>query len=268
VGDRHAHLWVLRDGTPAHAPPGRLAVGADGRLACHVCGRWFAHLGAHVRRHGWTAQQYRDAVGLPLHVPLCSRDLSAQIATRQKRAWDASQAVRDRFEPGHRMAQAGELSRLAAASRHRGAAGQTPDAVRESRAGRLAAGRATVARTRREQLDKIVSAAGVTDLPTLLRNRYEAGASLAQLASLTSLGRGRLRAELIASGARIRATGINQPASKHARAGVNDARTAERIGVPDIRAWLAEQRQAGVTLRELAERTGRSIPWVQSRLAQ
>jgi hypothetical protein len=54
----HGHLWVLRDGTPVHVPPGRLVVSDDGRLACHLCGRWFAHLGAHLRRHGWTAAQH------------------------------------------------------------------------------------------------------------------------------------------------------------------------------------------------------------------
>jgi hypothetical protein len=64
----HAHLWVLLDGTPAHLAPGRLAANEDGQLACHLCGRWFAHLGAHLRRHGWTVGQYREAAGLELHV--------------------------------------------------------------------------------------------------------------------------------------------------------------------------------------------------------
>jgi hypothetical protein len=264
----HPHLWVLRDGTPAHFPPGRLAVGTDGRLACHLCGQWFVHLGAHLRRHGWTAGQYREAVGLPLHVPLCSTALSGQIAARQKRAWDTSQAVRDRFAPGRRLARSGELSRLsAAASRERDRTGQIPEAVRASRTQRLAAGRTTMARLRGEHLDQIVAAAGAADLHTLLRNRYAAGHSLEQLARLTGLGRSRLRTELAASGAQIRPPGVNQPASKHARAARNDERAAARLGVPDIRFWLAEQHQAGATLRDLARRVDRSIPWVQSRLA-
>lgn len=108
---------MLGDGTPAHVPPGRLVVSDDGRLACHLCGRWFTHLGAHLRRHGWTADQYRDAVGLPLHMPLCSAGLSGRIAARQKRAWEADPLVRARFEAGRLLARTGELSRLSAEAR-------------------------------------------------------------------------------------------------------------------------------------------------------
>ncbi len=36
----------------------------DGRIACHLCGRWFEHLGPHLRAPGWTAARYRAAVGI------------------------------------------------------------------------------------------------------------------------------------------------------------------------------------------------------------
>lgn len=53
---RHAHLWVLSDGTGLHAPPGTLTRDDEtGRL----CGRWFRSLGSHVRAHGYTADTYR-----------------------------------------------------------------------------------------------------------------------------------------------------------------------------------------------------------------
>jgi len=264
----HGHLWTLRDGTPSHVPPGQLAISDDGRLACHLCGRWFTHLGGHLRRHGWTAAQYRDAVGLPLHVPLCSADLSAQIMARQKRAWDASPEMRARFEPGHQLAGSGELGRLAAdAGRDRDRSGRTPGAVRAARAQRLAAGRITMATRRHVQLGSVVAAAGAADLPALLRARYASGASLEQLARLTGLGRTRLRAELIAAGVEIRSTGTNQLASKQARASRNDAQAAARVGTPDIQAWLRSRYQEGATLRDLATQVNRSIPWVRSRLA-
>jgi len=264
----HGHLWTLPDGTPAHVPPGRLTVGDDGRLACHLCGRWFAHLGGHLRRHGWTAAQYRDAVGLPLHVPLCSESLSGQIKVRQKRAWDASPAARARFEPGRQLARSGELSRLAAdASQDRDRSGRTPGAVRAARAQRLAAGRATTARRRQARLDGVVAAAGAADLAALLRARYASGSSLAELARLTGLGRIRLRAELVAAGTGIRPAGANHLASKQARAARNDARAAAQAGVPDIRAWLRSRYQQGATLRDLAGQVGHSVPWVRSRLA-
>ena len=265
---RHGHLWMLRDGTPAHVPPGRLVVSADGRLACHLCGRWFTHLGAHLRRHGWTAAQYRDAVELPLHTPLCSEDMSGQIAARQKRTWEASAQARARFEPGRLLARTGELSRLsAAASRERDSSGQLPDAVRAAREQCLAEGRATQARERQARLDASVAAAGATDLPSLLRARYADGFSLDQLGRLTGLGRSRLRAELVAAGVEIRPPGANQPTSKHARAERNDALTAAQVGTPDIRAWLLPRYERGVTLRGLAMEVNRSIPWVRSRLA-
>ena len=104
---RHRHLWMLRDGTPAHVPPGRLVMSDDGRLACHLCGRWFTHLGAHLRRHGWTAARYRDAVGLPMHTPLCSEGMSGEIAARQKRTWDASAQARAERNDALAAAQVG-----------------------------------------------------------------------------------------------------------------------------------------------------------------
>jgi hypothetical protein len=264
----HAHLWVLLDGTPAHAAPGRLAADEDGRLACHLCGRWFAHLGAHLRGHGWTAAQYREAAGLPLHVPLCSADVSGQIAARQKANWDRDPEAGNRFAPGRELARSGELNRLAtAAAKIRQDSGRAPGTVLAARAAHLAAGRAAQAGQRDRRLAAVVAGSGAGSLHELLRARYGAGASLGQLAKLTGLGRVRLRAELAAAGAVIRASGDNLPASRHARGTANDALAGARVGAGDIRAWLLAQRQAGATLRELAQRTGRSIPWVRSRLA-
>jgi hypothetical protein len=264
----HGHLWVLRDGTPAHVAPGRLAANGDGQLACHLCGQWFVHLGVHLRRHGWTAAQYREAVGLELRVPLCSTVMSGEIAARQKLNWDRSPQARTRFAAGRELAQSGELSRRsAAAARTRQDAGGMPPAARAARASRLAAGRATQAQQQKRHLDALVAAAGAGSLHELLRARYGSRASMDQLAKQTGLGRGRLRAELVAAGVIIRRSGVNTPASKHARATRNDALVAARVGTVDLRGWLLAQRQAGMTLRELAGRTGRSIPWVLSRLA-
>lgn len=48
----HGHLWQLPDGTGLHAPFGILIHSDDGgAVCCHLCGRWFRHLGAHVRAH-------------------------------------------------------------------------------------------------------------------------------------------------------------------------------------------------------------------------
>jgi len=264
----HGHLWALLDGTPAHAAPGRLTADDDGRLACHLCGRWFAHLGAHLRRHGWTATRYREAVGLTLHVPLCSTEISERIAAKQKANWDRDSQARNRFAPGRELARSGELNRLATtAATIRQNSGQTPEAVLAARARRLAAGRAAQASGRDSRLAAVVAASGTSTLHELLRARYDAGASLDGLARLTGLGRTRLRTELAAAGVVVRQPGANLQASKRARGATNDAWAAARVGAGDIRAWLLAQRRTGATLRELAQRTGRSVPWVRSRLA-
>ncbi len=58
---QHRHLWSLPDGTGLHAPPGRTLHDGDERPCCHLCGRWFAALGPHLRTHGYTADAYRAA---------------------------------------------------------------------------------------------------------------------------------------------------------------------------------------------------------------
>jgi hypothetical protein len=145
--------------------------------------------------------------------------------------------------------------------------GATPAAARAARSTSLAAGRATQAQQRQRHLDAVVTAAGAASLHELLRERYGSGAGLDQLMKLTGLGRTRLRAELAGAGVAVRPSGVNNPASRQARAARNDATVAARVGTRDIRSWLRTQRRAGVPLRDLAQRTGRSIPWVQARLA-
>lgn len=233
---------------------------------CHLCGRWFTHLGAHLRRHGWTARGYRQEVGLALHVPLCSAKLSARIAARQQAAYPG---FREILEPGQGLARSGELQRLAAAAaRLRDERGAVPAAQADARHGRLAAGRRTVAARRRQRLDLVVEAAKARDLDDLLRQAYQDGASLADLVRRTGLGRSGLRAALIAAGVQIRPTGRNRPTSKTARARSIDAAVAVHVGADDIRKWLLQRRAAGGTLRVLADETGRSIPWVRSRLSR
>lgn len=268
VARTHEHLWVLWDGTPAHAPPERLTYDATGRLACHLCGKWFTHLGAHLRRHGWTAEQYREAVGLPRGEPLCSSSLSSAIAGRQKRSYHRDAAVRARFEPGQQRARSGELGLLAAKAAHaRRSAAEEHPAVTARRRAALEAGRDTRTRRRSDRLATAVRAAGAADLHDLLRGHYAAGGSLASLAALTGLGRARLRAELTAAGVDVRPSGRNLAASKARRAQQADAGVAARLGVDDVAAWLLARRAEGATLAVLACETGRSVTWVRARLA-
>lgn len=111
------------------------------------------------------------------------------------------------------------------------------------------------------------SSAGAGDLHDFLRHHYAGGASLDALSRRAGLGRARLRTELTAAGVGVRRSGVNNPASKHARAHNIDAQVAARVGAEDIRVWLRSQRANGTTIQALARQTQRSIPWIQSRLA-
>ncbi len=67
---------------------GRLGVLAtDGqRVECHACGRWFHHLGHHVRQtHNLTADEYRALFGLNVRTGLVGPDLAAGMRARAVR---------------------------------------------------------------------------------------------------------------------------------------------------------------------------------------
>jgi hypothetical protein len=261
----HGHLWQLTDGTPAHAPPGVMTGDGEGRLACHLCGRWFVHVGLHLRRHGWSPDRYREAVGLCRRTPLCGAGLSSRIAARQQAAWGQNAALRQHFATGQQMARTGHLAEIARASLEHRRGRRSPAAAARLRS--LAAGRITSAARRSAALEQLVLDLGAPDLATIIRARYEAGASLEVLQRLTKMSREQLRAQLLHAGTELRASGQNAPAAKHRRAASVDARVAAKVGTDDIADWLQEQRAARRTLADLAAATGRSVPWVRSRLA-
>jgi hypothetical protein len=261
----HGHLWQLADGTPAHAPPGVMTSDGEGRLACHLCGRWFVHVGLHLRRHGWSPDHYREAVGLCRGTPLCGAGLSSRIAARQQAAWGQNADLRQHFATGQQMARTGQLAELARATLDDSQGRRSPATAARLRS--LAAGRVTSATRRSAALEQLVLDLGAPDLATLIRTRYEAGASLEGLQRLTKMSREHLRAQLLHAGAELRGSGQNTPVAKHQRAANVDARVAAKIGTADIANWLQEQRAARRTLADLAATTGRSVPWVRSRLA-
>jgi hypothetical protein len=264
----HRHLWCLLDGTLAHAPPGRLTYNADGQVACHLCGRWFTHLGAHLRKHGWSAADYRAAVGLALHRPLCSLATSARISKRQKANWESNPTLRDQFEPGRGAARSGALAQMSVrATRQRRQLGTTPPEVTWLQREQLSRGRGTTAQRRHHHRAAVVAAAGHVTLGDYLRDQYFAGASLDDLARALRLGRAALREALREARVPVRASGRNTTTSKRARATRNDGAVATRVGTHDLPAWLRNQHHAGHSLAALAAMTGRSVPWVRSRLA-
>lgn len=202
----HAHLWSLPDGTGLHVPYGQLATEpGTGRVCCHLCGRWYVSLGGHVRRHGHTAESYRETMGLCRSRPLVAEALSRSIATRQSEVYRRSPELRARLAVGQELSKTGRLASLASAAH---AIGSAPERTRLRRAA-LDAGRATRAAQRDQVLARRLRKLGFDDLPGYLRHAHSTGASLRSIARATGLGWARMRRELYAAG--IAARPATQP---------------------------------------------------------
>ncbi|MCX4743804.1 MucR family transcriptional regulator [Streptomyces antibioticus] len=253
-------------------------------VVCHVCGRGFRSLGAHVRVHDLTATEYRREFGLLRSRALSGRSFTHEQSRTRRARYLASQDAQERFAAGRAMARSGELAhRRWADSDGRGGVGNRadtsgradtgrgpdadPDEARRVRRESLAAGRRTQARTADERTAAALRAAGFTDLAQALRTVYvEREHSIEETARVLALGKGRLRRLLGEHGIEIRPSGRNSTTGRHARVLLNDRAAAERVGTEDITAWLRERTTEGATLRELAAATGRSVPWVAARI--
>ena len=64
-------VGVLADGTPSYAPIGEVLVAED-RVTCHLCGRSFRSVTAHLRAHGWRSVQVAARLGYPTIVSYIS----------------------------------------------------------------------------------------------------------------------------------------------------------------------------------------------------
>lgn len=260
--DGHGHLWSLPDGTGLHAPIGRLLRDGEDRLCCHLCGRWFAALGPHLRVHGHTAVSYREAMGLGSTSALVSHTVSARTSNQRGAAYHCDPDVRQRFAPGHTMARDGSLNQRARETLARD--GEPAERVRVRRAA-LDAGRATRARRRRDALGRRLGAASATSLADYLRGEYARGASLADFARSTGLGRARLRSAVDDAGITVRPSGVNVTAGRRSKA---DTAAAARVGATDISTWLVHQHSGDRSISDLARTVARSPAWVRSRLGR
>lgn len=258
----HGHLWTASDGTGLHAPLGVLVRDPDSaRVCCHLCGRWFTLLGAHVRVHGHTPDTYRELVGLCRTRALAATTLSDRLRKRQRLAYEEQPAVRERLAPGQQLARSGQLTASLADARS-----SEPLERRRARAAQLAQGRVTRRERQDVRLAQLLAEHGAVNLPVFLRMRYAQGDSLETLARTTGLGRARLRAALTQAGVPVRPSGVNTDFGQRSRARTADARAAERLGVDDLAGWLLERRHEGWSLTRLGEAVGHSTHWVRWRL--
>jgi lambda repressor-like predicted transcriptional regulator len=216
---------VLADGTPFFAPVGEVVL--DGpRVICHLCGRPWRSVTAHLRAHGWTKQAYCAAFGL-------ERGQSLEGAeTRKLRA------------AGRRRARSGELARDAAtAARGR----PHPEQRRRKAKQALAAIPATVvaeanAQRARRHLAAVAAEVarrhGYPGLGPFVLARTAEGASLAAISRAAGLHKDWLSRHLAAVDPVAAATvAQRQPAREDARW----QPTLTRLGFPDVSSYLRER---------------------------
>jgi predicted transcriptional regulator len=68
---------------PSLPPIGALVFSDDGEtIQCHVCGEWYANVGAHLRKHKITPKQYREKFGLRRGTALAAPALRYDFAEK------------------------------------------------------------------------------------------------------------------------------------------------------------------------------------------
>ncbi|MER8188588.1 MucR family transcriptional regulator [Kitasatospora sp. NPDC094015] len=256
---------------PAGAPGrgafelGRLARDEESDLVlCHVCGRGFRALGSHVRVHGMTAAEYREEFRLMRTRALSARAVSRARSVAQRAVYERSARTRADFAAGQSMARSGALADRARRSlTEHGASTE----LATERAVRLEAGRRTQGAAAAARLAERVRTLGFDGIPAALRGLYvEDGKSLEATARALGVGNEQLRRLLDRHLVEVRPVGHNSPTGRSARVALNDLAAARRVGTDDIGRWLTDHRNGGATVAELARLTGRSVPWVVSRI--
>jgi ROS/MUCR transcriptional regulator protein len=179
-------IEVLADGTPCYAPVGEVV--ADGVLVvCHLCGRSFRSVAAHLASHGWTKDRYCLAFGLERSQPLESAETRKLRAAALTARLIFDPAIREGSAAGRARAKAGDLTKdAAAAARGRSFPEQRR---RKAAATRTAAPSAIVTRANRARADQRLSLVaqqaasrlGYPDLGSYAADRARAGASLAAI---------------------------------------------------------------------------------------
>lgn len=177
---------ALPDGTACYAPVGEVIVEGP-RVICHLCGRSFRSVAAHLASHGWTKERYCEAFGLERSQPLEGAETRKLRAAALSARLVFDPAIREGSAAGRARARSGELARDAAAA----AKGRSFPEQRKKKASsaRTASPSPVAARLNREradgQLAQLAAQAarqlGYPDLGTFVADRRRAGASLAAI---------------------------------------------------------------------------------------
>jgi lambda repressor-like predicted transcriptional regulator len=264
-------VGVLGDGTPYFAPLGQVVV--DGtRVTCHLCGRTFRSVAAHLASHGWTKAQYCEAFGLERTQSLEGAD------TRKLRA--AAFGARLVFEPalrkgsahGRRRAVSGQLTRQAAdAARGR----PFPEQRRQrQRAAVSAAARAQLAQANRERADQHLAAvaqavatrAGYADIGQLVTDMAQAGHSLAAISRACGLDKDWLQRHLPRLDPVVAVAAIRRGDD---RLDAHWLAPLKTMGFPDVASYLRQRHLVEhMSVNAIAAEVGLSFHTVKSALAR
>jgi hypothetical protein len=264
-------VGVLGDGTPYFAPLGQVV--ADGALVtCHLCGRTFRSVAAHLASHGWTKAQYCEAFGLERTQSLEGAD------TRKLRA--AAFGARLVFEPalrngsahGRRRAATGQLTKQAAdAARGR----PFPEQRRQrQRVAVSAAARAQLAQANRERTSQHLAAvaeavatrAGYANIGQLVTEMAGAGQSMAAISRACGLDKDWLQRHLpqldpVAAAAASRRGDDRLDARWLAH--------LKRMGFSDVASYLRQRHLVEhMSVNAIAAEVGSSFHTVKSALAR
>ncbi len=258
---------VLADGTAFFAPVGEVVI--DGSLVtCHLCGRSFRSVVAHLSAHGWTKERYCEAFGLERGQSLEGPETRKLRAAAFTARLLFEPAVREGSAAGRERARGGDLARdAAAAARGRSFPEQRR---RKTVLARAAIPFSIAAQASRDRADRHLIAVaadaarrqGYPDIGACVAARTQAGASLAAISREAGLHKDWLSRYLgrvdpaAAQSARLQAAGRHDiawlPALRH-------------LGYRDVAAYLRdrhlEQRQ---TVNAIAAELGFSHHAVRS----
>ncbi len=260
---------VLADGTVCYAPVGEVVLD-DARVVCHLCGRSFRSVAAHLASHGWTKDRYCEAFGLERSQSLESSQTRKLRAAALSARLVFDPAIREGSAAGRARARAGELARDAAAA----ARGRSFPEQRRKKAARVRTARpsALAARANRDRADRhlaevaaqAASQRGYPDLGSFVADRRRAGQSLAAISREAGLHKDWLSRHL---------GRIDPAAAEAASPGAADRAQARwllalrAIGYQDVAAYLRERHlEQHRTVNAMAAELGVSRHTVESAL--
>lgn len=269
LSDAHPALGALADGTPFFVPCGQVAVAGD-RVICHLCGRAFRSVTAHLRVHGWTKQDYCTAFGLERGQSLEGQETRKLRAAAFTARLIFDPAIRAGSATGRERARSGQLARDAAAA----ATGrQHPQQRRQKAAGPLtgaaaaAAGRANAERAQQRLAATAAAVAhrhGYPDLDAFVLAGVASGASLAALSRASGLNKDWLSRHLAAVAP---AAAAALPAVRSPHAGQRLTAAVSGLGFADVADYLRDRHAIRHwTVSAIAREAGVSPPTVRSAL--